>query len=74
MTPGRVDYEAYREKLTHSLFGGMLLPPWPMVDRAMQDAWEEAALAVIQHYREVGLRAEDDQADLTRVKQQQTDG
>jgi len=69
MTPGRVNYEAHRDHLTHSLYGGML-PPWPMVERALQDAWEAAAQAVIEHYIEVRTVEED---NLTDVKKR-TDG
>jgi len=65
MTPGRVNYEAYKAHLTHSLYGGALLPPWPMVDRAVQDAWDTAAEAVIEHYIEVKEVAEE---NLTQVK------
>jgi len=66
MTPGRVNYDAYKDYLTHSLYGGALLPPWPMLDRAMQDAWEMAAQAVESNYIE--LTTVEEENNLTHVK------
>jgi hypothetical protein len=68
-TSGRINYEAYRDCMHYTAYRVDPMPPWPMIEQPMKEAWEEAAEAVISHYIEVSVRKADDVEDsLTRVK------
>jgi hypothetical protein len=48
-SPGQVAYEAYFDHSAgKSLVSGAPLPTWPQAVKEIRDAWEVAALAVIE--------------------------
>jgi hypothetical protein len=53
MSFGRVAYEAYRKSSDgKSLVSGQALPEWDGLHERIKQAWEDAALSVLEAYEE----------------------
>lgn len=57
---GQVAFDAYRETVNDTTYDGKPIPEWSALNELVQFAWEAAALAVIQCWRNVqkGKQAE----------------
>lgn len=59
-TYGQIAFDAYRKTVNDTAYDGTPIPEWHALKELVQFAWEAAALAVIQHWRNVqkGKQAE----------------
>jgi hypothetical protein len=67
---GQTAYEAYRDAADgRSLASGEPLPAWPQLAPAIRDAWQAAALAVVDR----AVHISEDEADVLVSKRRERD-